>query len=133
MLPDAVDHDTRRQRILRAGNPVGELQASAPLGDRRLSFSGKNARQTARHHVPEPVVPPANVDRHIVNARVAAFRNAAFLQAMRHRNWWQWIALQSGQLRFQPEKSPLRFARKKRFVAAQRRPKGTFGTCYLRF
>ena len=48
MLPDAVDHDPRRERVLVAGQPVGQFQPAALLGvDLRLRPGTSSTRQEA--------------------------------------------------------------------------------------
>ena len=41
LLPDAIDHDAGRQRIVRAGDGVGEFQTAASLFESGRIFAGE--------------------------------------------------------------------------------------------
>ena len=49
VLPDAVHHHAGRQRVLGPGQPVGQLQPAAALGDLLLAVAGQNLREATRH------------------------------------------------------------------------------------
>ena len=52
MLPDAVHHHARHQRIRRVGNPFGELAPAAPLLFRRQRLPAEDLQESARHFLP---------------------------------------------------------------------------------
>ena len=47
MLPDAVDHQSRGERIFRAGDGVGQFPSSTSLGKERPIIAGQNPEKTA--------------------------------------------------------------------------------------
>ena len=50
VVPDAVDHHPRRERVLRAGEPFGQLEPAALLGvDRRAVRDVEHAEEPAGH------------------------------------------------------------------------------------
>ena len=70
MLPDPIHHHARGQRILGAGHPVGDLQASAARCDRRLLLTCDHLEKTARHLFAEILVIAANVQPRIVTVPI---------------------------------------------------------------
>src|SRR5690242_5121048 len=86
MLPETIHHDPRRQWVVSACNPTGELEAAASLGDRLLIVSRQQAREMARDDIAELVIAPANLDFRVLRALVGALRRAAFLKRVRGRN-----------------------------------------------
>ena len=51
-LPDPIDHDARRQRIVGARQPVRQFPAAAALLDRRLLIAAPEHRESLRHRSP---------------------------------------------------------------------------------
>ncbi len=75
-MPHAIDEHARRQRILQAREPVGELQPAALLGGkcRRLARQ-RHAQQPARHLLPALVDLPADADLRVGDHLVFAPRH----------------------------------------------------------
>src|SRR5688572_2242531 len=62
-LPNAVDDNARRQRIILAGDSFGQFQPAATLFKlSRFSFSGKNGQPAARCFLAKIGAIPANVN-----------------------------------------------------------------------
>src|SRR5579875_4050267 len=82
MLPDAIDHDACRQRMVRPRQPAGQIEPTAAVGDRFLLTAGQNFRKAPRHQRTKPIVTTADVDANIMCARMRAAWNTAFLSAV---------------------------------------------------
>src|SRR6185312_10255894 len=79
VLPDAVDHDARGQRVVFAGNPLGQLHPTASDGDSGLLVAGQQSRQMPGHLFPKLVILSTNLDLRIVEAGIHTLRRPAFL------------------------------------------------------
>src|SRR5947209_14661143 len=86
LLPDAVYHDSRGQRILRIGDPLSQLQAAAALCDGSLVIAGDDAREMPRHQLAQAVVPATDMDADVMNPHLRTQRTAAFLSAIHKGN-----------------------------------------------
>src|ERR1700682_6449806 len=71
ILPDAIDHAPRRQRIRRVGDPLGEFEASATLKLRSL-LRIEDLQESARRFVAEILRFTALLDAGVTRT---AFRN----------------------------------------------------------
>ena len=59
MLPDAVYHDARSERIVRAGNGAGEFESSAALPERLALWAGDYFDELARYFLAQARSPAA--------------------------------------------------------------------------
>ena len=87
MLPDAVDHHARDQRMLWAGEPLRELAPPAAGLDRRLGRPRDDLRKAAGDDVAEAIISTANVDRDILHGGEEALGRTALLDCLRDGNW----------------------------------------------
>ena len=79
MLPDPIDHDAGRQRMIGACQPVGQLPPAAALGDPLRAFARQDAREAARHGLAEFLVIAAQKDLGVLEALVARALGTAVL------------------------------------------------------
>ena len=61
-LPEPIHDDPARQRVVRACQPVRQLQSAAAAGDWRLFVPGQDDGEFLAHWGTEVVVVPANKD-----------------------------------------------------------------------
>ena len=66
MHPDPIDHDPRRQWIGRTGHGLGQLDASASLGEPGRIHTGKNPQESPRRHIPRCSQVSARGHRHVL-------------------------------------------------------------------
>ena len=59
-LPDAVDHHPAGQRMVRPGQPLGQLPAPAALSDGRLPAAGQHHRELLGHRLARSLVTAAD-------------------------------------------------------------------------
>ena len=78
-VPQAVHHHARGERVIRAGNPLGQRHAAAARGPalervqpdrRRLGVAGDDARETGLHHLAVVVELAAQLDPRHRHARL---------------------------------------------------------------
>src|SRR5579863_10004635 len=69
VLPDAVDKDPRRQRVLATGDGLCQFQPAAPLTERRRLIA-QESDKSARNETAGPVRVPAQKDSRFVGNRV---------------------------------------------------------------
>ena len=62
VLPDPVDHDAGRQRMIGTRQPVGQLPTAAPLGDRLPMLARQDPREAARDGLAELLGVPSEED-----------------------------------------------------------------------
>ena len=79
VLPDPIDHDAGRQRMVGARQPVGQLPPAAPLGDPRRVLARQDAREAARHGLAGLLVVAAQEDLGVLEALVTRALGAAVL------------------------------------------------------
>ena len=71
VLPDAVDHHAGRQRVLRIGQPVGQLQAAAALAIGGQRLAAEDLQEAARRLGAEVHRVAALVDADVVRLALA--------------------------------------------------------------
>src|SRR5439155_17941304 len=96
MLPDAVHHDARGERVAGVGDFLSDLEPAAAGSDWGLILSRDRLQKAPRRRIAQALMIAANVDAHIVWVLVAGnggedrWRNVA--QAGRLRFHWQAIS-----------------------------------------
>src|SRR5262245_10446838 len=66
VLPDSVDHHPRSERVLRRGNPAGQLQASTAGGLQwGVALAGEDLQEAARGDPAEIEAIPADMDAQV--------------------------------------------------------------------
>src|SRR5437762_3306880 len=82
VLPDAIDYDSRGERMRVAREPAGQLKPAAALRDSGLILAREDDRKTARHQIAEAQVGASDVDLDIVESGLRALRAAALLRGV---------------------------------------------------
>src|SRR5438067_2094209 len=85
VLPDAVDHDARRQRIIGRADPAGQFQPAAARGDRWLPVASQCTGEVPGDARAELLVAAPDVDMNVPRAGEEAKAGASLLDAVSAR------------------------------------------------
>src|SRR6266542_1336360 len=74
ILPDAIDHHARRERICGIGDPLSQLQAAAAFDFFRQQLSAEYKWETPRHYLAEPIRVPLDLHLDVADLADALLR-----------------------------------------------------------